>query len=142
MGRDFMESQWSGGKWIEKGCCLVIICGTWRSKDVAKGFLNLSYRGKEKSDKQEELLWSTIKILPKELTTELHYLELPTISAFCGVKRYMHYIRFLLTKTHKQRSLNQFFLLDPFLFTLLIFLSICKANWWLCRCERRYDMQA
>ena len=139
MGRDFMQSQWPGGKWIDKGRCLVIICGTWRSK---RGVLNLSCRGKGKSHKQEELLWGTIKILPKELTTELHYLELPTISASCGVKRYMHYIRFLLTKTHKQRSLNQFFLLDPFLFTLLIFLSICKANWWLCRCERRYDMQA
>ena len=126
MGRDFMQSQWPGGKWIDKGCCLVIICGTWRSKEVARGFLNLSYRGKGKSHKQEELLWGTIKILPKELTTELHYLELPTISASCGVKRYMHYIRFLLTKTHKQRSLNQFFLLDLFLFTILIFLSICK----------------
>ena len=40
-----------------------------------------------------------IKELPKELTTELLYLELVTISASCGVKRYMHYIRFLLTKT-------------------------------------------
>ena len=80
-------------------------------------FLNLSYGGKGKSHKQEELLWGAIKKLPKELTTELLYLELPTISASCGVKRYMHYIRFLLTKTHKQRRLNQFFLLDLFLFT-------------------------
>ena len=31
-----------------------------------------------------------------------------------------------LLKPHKQRSLNQFFLLDLFLFTLLIFLLICK----------------
>ena len=99
MGRDFMQSQWPGGKWIDKGCCLVIICGTWRSKEVATGFLNLSYRGKGKSHKQEELLWGAIKKLPKELTTELLYLELPTISASCGVKSYMHYIRFLLTKT-------------------------------------------
>ena len=45
VGRDFMESQWPGSKWIDKGCCLVIICGTWRSK---KGFLNLSYREGEK----------------------------------------------------------------------------------------------
>ena len=60
-------------------------------------FLNLSYGGKGKSHKQEELLWGAIKKLPKELTTELLYLELPTISASCGVKRYMHYIRFLLT---------------------------------------------
>ena len=37
---------------------------------------------------QEELLWSAIK-LPKELTTEILYLELPTISASCGVKRNM-----------------------------------------------------
>ena len=123
VGRDFMQSQWPAGKWIDKGCCLVIICGTWRCK---RGFLNLSYREKGKSHKQEELLWDTIKNLPKELINELPYLELPTISAFCGVKIYMHYIIFLLTKTHKQRSLNQFFLLDLFLFTLLIFLSICK----------------
>ena len=45
------------------------------------------------------------KKLPKELTTELLYLELPTILASFGVKRYMtsyvdiYYIRFLLTKT-------------------------------------------
>ena len=39
------------------------------------------------------------KKLPKELTTELLYLELLTILASFGVKRYMHYIRFLLTKT-------------------------------------------
>ena len=90
-----------------------------------RGFLNLSYGGKGKSHKQEELLWGAIKKLPKELTTELLYLELPTISASYGVKRYMLYIRFLLTvllKPHKQRNLSQFFLLDLFLFTL--FLSI------------------
>ena len=62
----------------------------------------------------------------QELTTELLYLDLPAILASCGVKRYMHYIGFLLTKTHEQRSLNQFFLLDIFSFALLIFLSICK----------------
>ena len=61
--------------------------------------LNLSYKGKGKSDKQEELLWGAIKKLPKELATELLYLELPTISVSCVVKRYMHYIKFLLTKT-------------------------------------------
>ena len=83
-------------------------------EERGRGFLNLSYGGKG------------IKKLPKELTTELLCLELTTISASCGVKRYMHYIRFLLTKTYKQRSLNQFFLLDLFSFTLLIFLSICK----------------
>ena len=105
---------------------MYVAFGTWRSKEVVRSFLNLSYGGKGKNHKQEERLWGSIKKLPKELTTELLYLELPTISASCGVKRYMHYIRFLLTKTHKQRSLNQFFLLDLFLFTLLIFLSICK----------------
>ena len=123
VGRDFMQSQWSRGKWINKGCCLAIICWAWRSK---RGCLNLSYRGKGKSHKQEEFLWGTKKKLPKELISELHNLELSTISASCGVKIYMHYITFLLTKTHQQRSLNQFFLLDIFLFTLLIFLSISK----------------
>ena len=44
-----------------------------------RGFLNLLYRGKGKSLKQEELLWGTIKKLPWELTTELLYLELPVI---------------------------------------------------------------
>ena len=39
-----------------------------------RGFLNLSYGGKGKSHKQEELLWGAIKTLPKELTTELQYL--------------------------------------------------------------------
>ena len=91
-----------------------------------RDFLNLSYGGKGKSHKQEELLWRAIKKLPKELTTELLYLELPTILASCSVKRYMHYIRFFLTKTHNQSRLNEFFLLDLFLFILLILLSIYK----------------
>ena len=68
-----------------------------------RGFLNLSYGGKGKSHKQEELLWGAIKKLPKELTTELLYLELPTILASCCVKRYMHLIRLLLTKTSKAK---------------------------------------
>ena len=50
----------------------------------SRGFLNLSYGVKGKSHKQEELLWGVIKKLPKELTTELLYLELPTISASCS----------------------------------------------------------
>ena len=66
-------------------------------EERGSGFLNLSYGGKGKSHKQE-LLWGAIKKLPKELTTELHCLELPAILASSGVKRYMHYIRFL-TKT-------------------------------------------
>ena len=57
----------------------------------SRGFLNLPYVGKGKSHKQK-LLWETIKKLSKDMTTELHCLELPTISASCGVKRYMHYI--------------------------------------------------
>ena len=64
-----------------------------------RSFLKLSYGGKGKSHRQEALLWGAIKKLPKELTSELLYLELPTVSASCGVKRYMHYIRFLLSKT-------------------------------------------
>ena len=56
-----------------------------------RGFLNLSYGGKGKRHKQE-LLWGAIKKLLKELTTELHCLELPTLKASCGVKRYMYKI--------------------------------------------------
>ena len=56
----------------------------------SRGFLNLSYGVKGKSHKQEELLWGVIKKLPKELITELLCLELPTITASFGVKRYMH----------------------------------------------------
>ena len=80
-------------------CHSSYICGTWRSKEVVWGFFKLSYGGKRKSHKQEERLWGAIKKLPRQLTTELLYLELPTISVSCGVKIYMHYIRFLLTKT-------------------------------------------
>ena len=75
-----------------------IYCETWRDKEVGF-FLKLSYGGKGKSHKQEEeFLWDAMKKLPKEFTTELLYLKLPTISSSCGVRRYMHYIRFLLTK--------------------------------------------
>ena len=52
------------------------ICGIWNSKEVEG--LKLSYGEKGKSHKQEDLLWSAIKKLPRELTTELLYLELPT----------------------------------------------------------------
>ena len=59
-----MESLWPRGKWCKQTnvrgdcvCCLVIvvifICGTWRSKEV--GGLKLSYGGKGKDNKQEEL---------------------------------------------------------------------------------------
>ena len=65
-----------------------------------RGFLNLSYRrkGNGKATNKRNF-YGAPKKLPKELTTELLCLELPTISAPCGVKRYMHYIRFVLTKT-------------------------------------------
>ena len=62
-------------------------------------FLNLSYEGIGEKPQTRETFMRRHKKLPKELTTELIYLELPTILASCGVKRYMHYIRFLLTKT-------------------------------------------
>ena len=90
-----------------------------------RGFLNLSYGGKGKSHKQEELLWGAIKKLPKELTTELLYLELPTISASCGVKSYMHYIRFLLTKTSSAKF-ESIFPLGSYFIYIIDFLSICK----------------
>ena len=81
----------------------------WRSR--GRGFLNLSWKG-EKPQTRGTFM-GRHKKLPKELTTELLCLELPTISASFGVKRYMHYIRFLYTQTSychdKQSSLNQFF---------------------------------
>ena len=55
-----------------------------------RGFLNLSHGEKGKSHKQDERFWGAIKKLPKELTTEVLYLELRTISASYGVKRYIH----------------------------------------------------
>ena len=68
-------------------------CHNLRDLDEQKvrGFFNLLCGGeKGKSHKQEELLWGAIKKVPKELTTELLYLELPTMSASYGVERYMH----------------------------------------------------
>ena len=61
------------------------ICGTWRSKEVER--LKLSYGEKGKSHKQEDLLWGAIKNLPKELTTELLYLELPTYFSLLWCKK-------------------------------------------------------
>ena len=60
-------------------------------------FLNLLREG-EKPQTRKTFM-GRHKKLPRELTTELLYLDLPTISASCGVKRYMHYISFLLTIT-------------------------------------------
>ena len=76
-----------------------------------KGFFKcIIWRGKGKSHKkEEELLCGAIKKLSKKLTTELLYLELPTISASCVVKRYMHYIRFLLTETSLAKKFESIF---------------------------------
>ena len=52
-----------------------------------RGFLNLSYGGKGKSHKQEELLWGAIRELPRELTTELLYLELPAYFSLLWCKK-------------------------------------------------------
>ena len=54
----------------------------------------LSYKRKAESHKQEDILWNAIKKLPRELTTELLYLELPTY--FSPLQCY---IRFHLTET-------------------------------------------
>ena len=64
-----------------------------------RGLLKLSYGGKEESHKQEELLWDAIKKLTKELSAELLIWNYLPISDCCSIKRYMHYIKFLLTKT-------------------------------------------
>ena len=52
------------------------ICRTWGSKEV--GGSKLSFWGKGKSHKQEDLLRVAIKKLPRELTTDILNLELPT----------------------------------------------------------------
>ena len=73
-----MESQWPETSEQTKAggnCafCLVIVVafvGHGGAKRY-KRFLKLSYGGKGKKHKQEELLWGAIKKLPKDLTTEL-----------------------------------------------------------------------
>ena len=57
----------------------------------------------------------------KELTTELLYLELSTISVSCDVKRYMHYIRFLLTNTSKAKKFESIFPLGSIFFYIIDF---------------------
>ena len=42
-------------------CHICYICGTQRSKEVARGFLKLSCGGKGKSHKQKECSWGAIK---------------------------------------------------------------------------------
>ena len=101
-----------------------------------RGFLNLSNGGKGKSLKQEGLLWGAmlgaIKKLTKELTTELLYRELPTISPSCGVKRYMHYIRFLPTKkTSKTKKFESIFPLGSiFIYILDLFINLQMTTEW------------
>ena len=66
----------------------------------SKGFFKvIMWREGEKPQTKGMFMGRHKKKLTKELTTELLYLVLPTISASSGVKRYMHYIKFLLTKT-------------------------------------------
>ena len=52
-----------------------------------KGGSKLSYGGKGKSHKQEEILWGAIRKLPREVTTELLYLELPAYLSFLWCKK-------------------------------------------------------
>ena len=79
-------------------CHSCYICGTWKNKEV--GDLKLSYGGNGKNHKPEELLWGAIK---KKYSGSwpLNYSiwNYWSILVSCGVKRYMHYIRFLLTET-------------------------------------------
>ena len=58
-------------------------CYIWRSKEI--GGLILSYEQKGKV-KKEERLWGAIKKLPRELTTELLFLESPTYSGLLWYK--------------------------------------------------------
>ena len=69
------------------------------------------------------------KKLPKELTTELLSLELLTILASCGVRRYMHYIRFLLTKTSEAKKFGSIFLLGSiFIYVIDFFYQSANDN--------------
>ena len=89
--------------------------------------LKLLYGRQGKSHKPEELLWGVKRKLPRELTTEL---ELPAYFNLLWCKKIYALVytqdSFLL-KTRKE-SLNQFFLLDLFLFTLLIFCQSANDN--------------
>ena len=81
------EQKKAGGNCV---CCLVTVVILFvgpgsRVKEVED--LMLSYGGKGKSYKQEELLWSTIKKLSRELTTHLLYLELPTSFSLLPCKK-------------------------------------------------------
>ena len=89
-------------------CCLLIVVGLRGGGGVRS--LKSSYVEKSKSHKEGKFLWECggggegeAEKLPKELTSRLVYLNyLPfSISAFFDVKRYMHYIKFFLLKSHK-----------------------------------------
>ena len=65
-----------------------IICGTWRSKEVARqGFFKFIIR-REVEKPEAGTFMGRYKKTTQEFTTELHCLELPTITAFCDVKKF------------------------------------------------------
>ena len=66
----------------------------------------LKFEGWEKSYKHEDLLWGAIKKLPKELTTELLYLELPTNFSLLWCKNIhaLHKIPCLILKPHNTKT--------------------------------------
>ena len=83
-------------------CCLVTVVILFvgpgsRVKEVEDSML--SYGGKGKSYKQEELLWSTIKNYRGSWPLNYSIWNYLPLSVYCRVKRYMYYIWFLLTKT-------------------------------------------
>ena len=94
------------------------ICGTWGSKEV--GGLKLSYGGTGKCHKQKKLLWGAIR---KQLNYSMWNYQ--PISTSCGVKRYMHYIRFPLTK-NSLAKFESIFPLGSFFIYIIDFLSICE----------------
>ena len=63
----------------------------WDLEEQRGGFFKFIMR-REGEKSQTGTFMGRHKKIPKELTTELHCLELPTITASCGVKRYIHKI--------------------------------------------------
>ena len=122
VGRDFMQSQWPGGKWITKGCCLVVICGTWRSKRV---FLNLSYRGKGKSHKQEEPFMGHHKKTTQGVDHRTTLSGIINYFSLLWSKNIFALHSFLLKLISKEVWLNFFFWIHFYLH-YWFFLSICK----------------
>ena len=103
-------------------CHSYYICGTWRSKEV--GCLKLSYGGKGKNHRQEELLWGATRKLPTgswTLTLNYSIWDYLPISASCGIKRYMHYIRFLLTKNSQSKVWINFPFVSFFIYIIIDF---------------------